>query len=227
MAERNRILSAWRGRVASLLVAGAVCLTLGACSSSKDASSCDAQCHRAMAAALGSSTPTAARQSSPSAAAYPEDHLTGFGATVATFAADHGPENTSLAPGCCYGPMVKVSDGETVNEWNLAANGGPLVINMTHNFPAGTTQAGALAIVARDDLPADAHQIKNADQGTCRTFVYTSASMAHSAPAADLGGTVTVTLYSPPDRNNPDAPYTAGSVEQAIEDSGDDSTVGC
>lgn len=98
---------------------------------------------------------------------------------------------------------------------------------MTHNFPARTTQASALAIVTRDDLPADAQQVKQADLGTCRTFVYTSASMAHSAPVSDLGATVTVTLYSPPDPNTPDAPYTAGSIEQAIEDSGDDSTIGC
>lgn len=231
------ITRALSGATILLAVAVAGGLLTG-CGSSDSGSRCDSQCQRDLSAAAGSNGGTTLATATNTATAdndndndndelYADNHLTGFGAPVSTFAEQHGPENTRLAEGCCFGPMVTVNDGSSVNEWNLAGNSGGLVINLTHNFPTGTTEATALSVVTRLDLPSDTKQIKAVSKEGCRTLVYTSATLGKAAPPSELGMTVSVTLYSPPDPNVLDGPYSPNAVEYAIEDSGDDSSIDC
>lgn len=170
-------------------------------------------------------TVCAACSSSGGSADYPNDHLTGFGATRDTWNAHHDANSDpDLDKGCCYGPQVSAPDnGGTADTWNLAASSGDIVNNITHTFAPNTSQFEAQSEVEASDLPKDAVVATTGSQAGCTTVIYTSASMGKAAPRDVLGRSISVTFYSPIASPR----YNANNVVQAIETPDDDPNVAC
>lgn len=154
------------------------------------------------------------------------DTLTGFGATRASWNAYHAAStDPNLDKGCCYGPLVDAPDnGGTAYEWNVAGSAPDVITLVTHNFRPGTSQADALAAVIRDDLPRDVRRGPHGVQDECETWIFTSARLGVEA---ELGESISVTLYSPVGEAGTQSSYDPSDVVQAIEAPDDDPSVAC
>lgn len=174
------------------------------------------------------SRPSTSHTSSPApppstqaASAYPHDHLTGYGATLDSFATHHtAAADRSLPAGCCFGPAVSLADGRTVETWNVANSPGDIVTYLIHFFPTGTGQDTAVRRVERQDLPPDVQRVQSVVvDDSCRIVVYNSHTLATSAPENKLGTSVSIRLYSPTRAVGPPR-YDGSSIERAVVESG-------
>ena len=149
----------------------------------------------------------------------PHDHLTGVGATIAGFAAAHGP---ALEHGD-FGPTFSDGAGGRTATYNTGnSTSDDIVDTLIHDFPAGTAETAALADIRAHDLPADAHLVRTVSPDrTCHFVVYRSAILAGSGPYEDFGdGTIVVQLESHIGR-----PYSAADVQFVVEYVGPTATV--
>lgn len=139
--------------------------------------------------------------------------LPGLGATKKAWKRSRKVDRRSkLQKDCCYLPRVR-SEGKYRDTWVAVRFGDPperRVLGYTRIFPDGTNESRALALLRREDLPADAAVAWEKEDIACKIVQFTSATLATA-----LGSDVQqpqVALIS----NNEDAPYSTSRTLNAI-----------
>lgn len=119
-------------------------------------------------AALGGTLTIIPAGSGPSMPAEPADPLTGFGATVATWDANHTADD-NFDPGSAFDPEPNLpqNDAREGDRYVTVQYSGGLVTDYQVNEPNGTTVTAAFADVVARELPSDTVVMWKLDQTGC------------------------------------------------------------